>query len=141
MGDCFAGRGLRIDGLVHLSPREALPFLEDGAILVDLREGLERNGRGFKVKNLVVLPYRELAAAMDTLPRGTPLILADCVGLKSKDALRYLVEHGYESVASLNGGMVDWQGDGLPTIIDREEELAGSCTCRLRPRKAYRSGC
>ena len=141
MGDSFAGHGLRIGGLVYLSPREALPFLDDGAILVDLREGLERNGRAFKVKHLVTLPYREFTVAFATLPRDRTLILADCVGLKSKHALRFLVEHGYESVACLNGGMTDWLGDGLPTIIDHEEELTGSCTCRLRPRKDYRPTC
>ncbi len=137
MSDSFDGHGLRIDGLVFLSPREALPFLEGEAILVDLREGREINGRMFNVKNLIALPYRELANQVAMLPRDRPLILADCVGLNSKEALRFLLEQGYEAVAVLNGGMIDWLGDRLPTVIDRDEELAGSCTCRLRPRKDY----
>jgi len=40
----FSGHGLLINGLVFLSPKEALPFLEGDAILVDLRSGLGRNG-------------------------------------------------------------------------------------------------
>lgn len=141
MGNSFAGHGLCIEGLVYLSPREALPFLEGSAILVDLREGLEMNGREFKVKNVVSLPFRELEASHQKLPRDQPLILADCVGLKSKEGIRFLVAQGYESVASLNGGMVDWAAEGFPTNIDHGEELTGSCVCQLRPKKAYRSGC
>ena len=37
MGTCFAGHGLCINGMLFLSPREALPFLESEAILVDIR--------------------------------------------------------------------------------------------------------
>jgi pyruvate-formate lyase-activating enzyme len=45
----FSGRGLTIDGLVLLSGGDALPVFESGAALLDLREGLEKNGREFKV--------------------------------------------------------------------------------------------
>jgi rhodanese-related sulfurtransferase len=135
----FSGHGLFIEGIVYLSGADALPFLRAGTVLVDLREGLERNGRTFDVEGVIDLPYRELASAFGQLPRDKPLILADCVGLKSKEGVRFLLEQGFENVASLNGGMVDWEQEGFPTIIDRSEELMGGCACRLRPRKVYES--
>jgi arsenate reductase len=139
----FAGHGLNINGIVFLSPKDALPFLEADAILVDLREGLERNGREFQVNNVIPMPHRRFEAEFAALPEDRPLILACCVGLESRDAARFLMAHGYTSVASLNGGMIAWEQDGMPTAIDRGEELAGGCACQLRPRKVYgrRAGC
>jgi rhodanese-related sulfurtransferase len=141
--NCFAGHGLFINGIVFLSPKDALPFLEADAILVDLREGLERNGREFKVNNVILMPHRGFKAEFESLPKDRALILACCVGLESKDGVRFLLAHGYASVASLNGGMIAWEEDGMPTVIDRGEELAGGCACQLRPRKVYgsRAGC
>jgi len=139
----FERHGLHIDGLVFLSPREAAAFLAQDAVLVDLRDGLERNGREFDVGNVVLMTAAELAEGFASLPRDRPIILADCVGLGSKKAQRFLLEQGYTDVASLNGGMVDWERDGLPTRIDRNEELSGGCACRLRPggMTRSRSGC
>ena len=130
MGNCFLGQGLQINGIVFLSPREALPFLEGEAVLVDLRLDREKSGREFKVKTVVRLPFPELTEKLSTLPRDRPLIFGDSVGVNSKEAARLLLERGYESVAVLNGGMIDWQRDRMPTFIDRDEELVGSCTCR-----------
>ncbi|HEY3447081.1 MAG TPA: rhodanese-like domain-containing protein [Myxococcales bacterium] len=141
MGNRFSGHGLVIDGLVYLSGSDALPLLKVDAVLVDLREGLERNGREFDVAALINLPFRELSSGYAALPQDKPLVLADCVGLKSKDGVRFLLGKGYESVASLNGGMVDWEREGFPTIIDRSEELTGGCACQLKPRKDHRFGC
>jgi rhodanese-related sulfurtransferase len=118
MGNCFLGHGLQIDGIVFLAPREALPFLEGEAVLVDLRLDREKSGREFQVTTVLALPFPELVAKLSTLPRDRPLIVADSVGVNSKEAARLLMDHGYE----------------------RDEELVGSCTCRLKPRKHYRGG-
>lgn len=139
MENCFAGHGLLIDGIVFLSAREALPFLEKDAILVDLRDDFEKSGREFQVGNLIALPYSNLLDDFEELPRDRSLILADNVGLRSKDAVRFLKERGYESIASLNGGMVDWAREGMPTAIDRDQELIGECSCKIATRKYHRS--
>jgi rhodanese-related sulfurtransferase len=143
MSNCLTGHGLYIDDIVFLSPREALPFLEGEAILVDLRPEHERSGREFGVRTVVSLPFEELAGQYEALlPHDRPLILADAAGVHVKKAIRLLQAQGYEEIAALNGGMVDWQGDGLPLCVDRGEQLTGSCTCQLRPKKVYGgSGC
>jgi hypothetical protein len=76
MSGFFAGQGLVINGITHLSPREALAAVGRGAALVDLRLDLE--------------------------------------------------------VANLNGGIHDWDGDGLP--LKMGDVWGGPCACRLRPR-------
>jgi rhodanese-related sulfurtransferase len=142
MSSPFHGQGLLINGVVFLSPREALPLCEAGAVMVDLRLESERNGRAFALPAVIERPYLELAAALDELPRDRPLILADCVGIRSKAAVPLLCEHGFETLAVLNGGMVDWDRDGMPIVLDRDAQLTGSCTCQLRPARVYRgTGC
>lgn len=135
--------GQGIDGRAFLSPREALMLLEEDAILVDLRRGPGRNGRSFGVGQVILLPFDRLESDYPTLPEDRRLILADCVGHRSRIAMEFLRRHGYRQVASLTGGMVDWERDGLPTTIDRDEELSGGCACKLKPRRVIRprGGC
>lgn len=58
----------------------------------------------------------------------------------SKEAARFLIDREHESVASLNGGMMNWVGAGMSTITDRGEQLTESCVCQLRPGRVYRTG-
>jgi len=132
MSDFFAGQGLLINGVTHLAPREALAAIERGALLVDIREELELGMKGFDVPEVAFVANSTLRAAFGQLPRERPLILADSVGLRSREATAFLQRQGYADVASLNGGIVEWEGAGLPT---RTGELwGGQCPCQLKPR-------
>jgi len=121
--------------LTFLSPQEALPLLLEGAILVDLRDDYYKNGRTFAVPQTISIYYKDFTGKYLELPHDRMLILADYVGLHSKEIGYFLLSHGYDQVASLVGGIVDWEKDGMPTIIDNAEELAGSCVCQLKKRK------
>ncbi len=135
MKDYFSGHGILIDGVIFLSPKDALPFLERDAVLVDLRDEFETNGRTFTVPHIIHIAHQQPDAEFLTLPKDRPLILADCVGQESKLRARFLIANGYEAVAVLNGGMIDWERDGMPAAINRDEELVGSCICQMRPRR------
>jgi rhodanese-related sulfurtransferase len=124
-----------IKGNEYLSPQEAYALLSDDAILVDLRDDSYKNGREFDVKNVIPIFYRNLETDYMSLPRDKKLILADYVGLRSKEAMLFLKNRGFDNVASLIGGVVNWEQEGLPLKIDHGEELVGSCACQLKPRK------
>jgi rhodanese-related sulfurtransferase len=130
----FSGKGLLIDGIVHLSGAEALAEARKGALLVDLRAPIETDYKKFDLPEVLYLPVPELKSRLAELPRDRPLILADSVGLHSKEAVKYLAEQGFTNLASLNGGILDWEHDGLPIKTDQSKQLSGSCTCRLKPR-------
>jgi rhodanese-related sulfurtransferase len=105
-------------------------------------------GRGLLIDGFVylspreALPLQAIQAGEVALPRDRLIIVADCVGLKSKKALPVLRGQGFESIASLIGGMIDWEQDGMPAVIDRDEELSGSCACKVRPGgKTRKAGC
>lgn len=131
----LTGRGRMIGDLRFLDPGEALTLLQAGALLLDLRLDYELNFRIFAVPEILYIPYTELAEKLEHVPRDRDLVLADNVGLKSRDAARLLRENGCTRLALLAGGMVDWYSGGFPVTVDKEYEMVGGCACKLRPRK------
>ena len=136
--DVFEGVGFRIDGLIHVSPREAVALLDRGARLIDVRRPNYINGKRFDVAAITYLPLSELKASWEDLPRDQPLILADNVGMTSREGVRFLLEKGFTNVANLIGGVLDWETAGLPTLVDDDEQLTGQCACKLKPKGQVR---
>lgn len=131
----FESKGLRIAGMTHLSGSEALEAARGGALFVDLRLAIETDYKKFDVPDALYVQAEELESRMSEIPRDRPVIVADSVGLRSKEAVRRLMELGFKNVANLNGGILDWERDGMPVKVDPVKQMSGSCTCRLRPRK------
>jgi len=133
MKNYFDNKGLRIAGMAHLSGKEALEEARNGALFIDLRAPIETDYKKFDVPEVLYLPDPELKSRLGELPKDRPLIIADSVGLRSKAAVKYLMDQGFPNAANLNGGILDWERDGLPIKIDQSKQLSGSCTCRLKP--------
>ncbi|WP_291270359.1 rhodanese-like domain-containing protein [Geothrix sp.] len=134
----FDGRGMVIQGLRFLAPKEALAALNEGALLVDLRLDELAEMKAFKVPETIRIPHEELPGLLAELPAGRPLLLADSAGVYTKEAAHRLLEHGFTQVACLNGGMLLWDQEGLPVATDAAALLHGECPCVLRPRKGHR---
>lgn len=134
MANPFEGKGIVIAGMVHISGGEALQAARDGALLVDLRPPLETDYKKFSVPEVLYIQEEELKSRISEIPRDRPIIVADSVGLRSKNAVKYLLDQGFTNIANLNGGILDWEHDGMPIAIDLNKQLSGSCTCRLKPR-------
>ena len=130
--------GFSSHGVHNLTPKESYELCTKGAIIVDVRESYLNNVKMFNVENVVYLPYSELAASYSDLPENKPLIFADAVGLRSREGVLFMNEKGYENVANMAGGIVDWERDGLPLITDKNNRLSGSCMCQLKPREGVR---
>ncbi len=133
MAGAFLGKGMLISGILHLSPREAYEAIQEGALLVDVREKHLKDYKAFDVPNQILLPFSSFQDSVSELPRDKPLILADSLGLRSKEALQFLKDRGFENIANLNGGISAWEDSGLPLRKDPAAELSGACACRLRP--------
>ncbi|MFZ2961301.1 MAG: rhodanese-like domain-containing protein [Candidatus Ozemobacteraceae bacterium] len=138
MNEFFEKYGLHIGGIIHLTPKEACELARNGAIIVDVRDEMEMNGKKFIVPDVIYVPMKQLTQEFEKIPKDKPLILADSVGMKSKEAVLFLMKNGYTNIANLNGGIIDWEKDKLPTDINDDEVLAGQCACKLRPKKVYR---
>lgn len=131
----FSDYGFFVHNVLNLSAKEAYKLCEGDACIIDVRETYISNFRMFGVRNLVYLPYSTLKDTYMRLPDDSPLIFADAVGLHSREAVLFMLEKGYQNVANLAGGIVDWERDGLPVTTDKEYRLTGSCICQLKTRK------
>jgi len=133
------GRLPRSGRLLNLSPREAFEQLEHGAVLVDLREAYETDFRRFDVVEVLNLPMIDFRVDCSSLPRDRALVLADAAGIYGREAAELLFAAGYENIANLVGGILDWERDGLPLCKDIAFELNGQCACKIKTR-ARREG-
>jgi rhodanese-related sulfurtransferase len=131
----FFRHGFVSSGFLNLTPREAYAeATENDAILLDVREITLTGYKRFDVPEVISIPNSTLSENYTGLPRDVPIIVADSVGLRSHEAMEFLLSKGLTNIANLAGGIVDWERDGLPLRIDKTEQLDGSCVCQLRPR-------
>lgn len=127
--------GFLSSGFLNLSAREAyIETTENGAVILDVREERLTGYKNFDVPVVINIPLSTLTDNYKSLPPDTLLIVADSVGLRSHEAMEFLHQMGFKNIANLAGGIVDWEGDGLPLKKDITEQLDGSCVCQLRPR-------
>jgi rhodanese-related sulfurtransferase len=127
--------GFFAHGVLNMTSKESFELCKEGAIIVDVRESYMSNFKMFKVDKVVYLPYSKLKKSYQNLPDDIPLIFADTVGIKSHKSVQFMKGHGYENVANLAGGIVDWERDGLPITTDIASRLSGSCMCQLKHRE------
>ncbi|MFZ4522704.1 MAG: rhodanese-like domain-containing protein [Bacteroidales bacterium] len=123
----FANTGFEGGGMLNVTPRQAVELCRKGAVLIDVREEYMNRFKRACVPEIIYCPFTILEENYLQLPLGKPMILADCSGIHSKEAVKFFSEKGLgDMVANLAGGMVEWERDEMPLIIDSSEQLSGS---------------
>ncbi|MBU6341759.1 MAG: rhodanese-like domain-containing protein [Bacteroidetes bacterium] len=97
-----------------VSPREAYAGYMLGAVIVDVRNPSDVAHKSIDVKRFVNLPFEELGARFSEIPGNKPVVFLSRIGLKGHEAVKFMLEHGYENVAALEGGLSAWEEEGLP---------------------------
>lgn len=131
----FKNKGLVSSGILHLSPAETYDLCRHGAIVVDVREDYMGRFKRFDIEDLIFCPRSILENTYLDFPKNKALIFADSVGLRSKEAVLFLKEKGFQNIANMAGGLVAWERACLPIKIDKSERLSGSCMCQLKKRE------
>jgi rhodanese-related sulfurtransferase len=67
---------------------------------------------------VIFLPFSHLEKSWQLLPSDIPLIVADSVSIKSREAVVFLKQKGFIDIANMAGGFVDWERDGFPVTTD-----------------------
>ncbi|MEI6683489.1 MAG: rhodanese-like domain-containing protein [Bacteroidota bacterium] len=135
MGVLFENTGFLSCGVYNLTPKQAYVACQKGAVIIDVREEELSRFKMFGVPEVIYCPFSMLGETFEHLPKDKPMVFADAAGLHSKEAVLLLMEKGLvSSIANLAGGLVEWERDELPLVIDTSEKLSGSCMCQLRPR-------
>jgi sulfur dioxygenase len=82
--------------------------------VLDVREPDEYRGDLGHVPGAELVPLETLPARAATLPRDRPIVTVCRSGGRSGKAALELARRGFWAVASLRGGMTDWNARGLP---------------------------
>ena len=135
MEGLFFKDGFKSGGVLNLTPRQVYAYCQKGAVLIDVREEFMNRFKMMDVPEVIYCPYSILEETYMNLPSEKPMIFADASGIHSKEAVKFLTDKGFGSrIANMAGGLIEWERDELPLIIDKTEKLSGSCMCQLRPR-------
>lgn len=134
MNESFKNVGISSSGILHVSAHEAFELCKKGAIIVDVREEYMIGFKIFDVEEIIYCPKSKIEENYTEIPKDKALIFADATGIHSKEAVLFLKEKGYENIANLAGGLVEWERDGVSIKIDYNERLSGSCACQLKRR-------
>jgi rhodanese-related sulfurtransferase len=126
--------GFEINGLRHVSGKECFDIIKEDGIILDVRPDFELT-KLLQVENVLYCPYEDIKDYYQELPQNKWLIIADAVGLRSKEIAFFLKEKGFTKILHLAGGVVEWERDGLPVTLDKSRRLSGSCMCQLRRRE------
>lgn len=124
-------------GVLNLTPGECYRLAETGRItIVDVREVYLTNFRKFGTRGVILLPFSRLVDEYKNIPvEDGFFVFADSAGLKSWEAVLYLMGKGYKNVFNMAGGFVEWVRGGLPVETDRQYRLSGSCMCQVKARE------
>lgn len=96
-------RSVRVD--------RAMTLLDDGAVLVDVREPAEwRSGHAPRARHI---PLGRLSADARRLPADAPVVVMCASGMRSRGAAAQLRAAGYRAT-SLSGGLAAWRAAGGP---------------------------
>jgi len=85
-------------------------------LVIDVREPEEYHHGHFSGARS--LPLSELLTSEPDLPRDRPVLLICRTGRRSRRAMRYLFDLGYEDVQNLKGGILSWKAVDLPLEVD-----------------------
>lgn len=138
--ELFSGKCFISAGFLNLTPRDAYDeAINNGAVIVDVREDYLTGYKQFDVPDVFYYPLSVFIERLNEIRKDVPLIIADSAGLMSHDAMLILKENGFDNMANLAGGIVEWERDGLPLRTDLMEQLDGSCMCQLKPRNKLKN--
>jgi rhodanese-related sulfurtransferase len=98
-----------------ISPEAAVRRVDEGAVLLDVREPDE--WQAGHAPDAVHVPLAALAARLGELAEGTPVVAVCRSGGRSERAAAALLQRGFDAV-NLGGGMQAWAAAGLPVVAD-----------------------
>ena len=116
----------------EVCPTTTQGLLQQGALLVDVRERDEIAHLAFDVPGIILMPLSELEQRYAELPTDQPLILACRDGSRSLRATYYLMNKGYDKVSNMKFGLKRWVVRGFPVKGDpgslaHEPPATGCC--------------
>lgn len=120
---------------LQYTPSETFKRCQEGSVILDIRPEVLCSYKAFDVPQVLYCPWQETSQYLDKLPVEQEIIVADTSGIQSREIIQMLISAGFKKIAGLGGGMVEWERDGLPILLDNQARLSGSCMCQLKFRE------
>lgn len=113
---------INFNQIQNITASQAKSKLDNGAILVDVREPDELDSLAYDTPNQINIPLSEFVDRFSEISKDQSIILACQSGNRSYQALGFLINQGYsyENIANLNGGVMGWIQAGLPFQTNRK---------------------
>jgi glyoxylase-like metal-dependent hydrolase (beta-lactamase superfamily II)/rhodanese-related sulfurtransferase len=114
-GDAWAPVERTTSGVPVVSPAWVAAHGRDLRI-VDVREHIEFCGPLGHIESAELVPFAQLESSSARWNRDEPIVVVCAYGTRSGNAATFLEARGFESVASLHGGMTRWTQEDLPRV-------------------------
>lgn len=101
-------------GVLEISPQWVAAHANDVHIL-DVRTRHETTEERARIRNAQLIPIDELRERLNEVPKDKPVMTICRSGKRSVLAFTILRSAGWTEVANINGGLLRWQAEGLPT--------------------------
>lgn len=113
---------------IEICPTTTYKRVQEGALLVDVRENDEVQELAYDVPNILQIPLSEFEERFNEIPQDREVVLVCRSGGRSLKATYYLMNHGYTNVANMQHGMLRWAEKGFPIKGNSSTKNAtGSC--------------
>lgn len=131
----------------EICPTTTMGRINEGVLLVDVREKAEVAQLAFDVPNIMNIPFSEFEDRYQEIPKDQDIIMVCQVGERSLKTTYFLLNQGYDAskVVNMQYGLNRWVAKGFPTIGDTlaTEGNGGGCcgTPAVETTKAQTSCC
>lgn len=115
--------GILVNKLRFLSPKESYECCRLGAIIIDIRKNFEKKYKRPSV-NCVDLDPAQINSFFEINSKTDAFIIIDSTGFQSKVIQQSFLEAGFCNIASVAGGILEWQRDELPMTYNNSSFLA-----------------
>lgn len=102
------------DLVKEICPGTTRQWLEEGALLVDVREAHEVVQLAYDVPGMLHIPLSEFEERFSEIPQDRKVVMACRSGARSLRAAGFLANHGYTDVVNMQHGMIRWAEKGFP---------------------------
>ena len=101
-------------GVLEISPQWVAANLDNVHVL-DVRTSAEAEEESARIEGAQLIPIDELRDRLSEVPEDKPVMTICRSGKRSVLAFNLLRDAGHKQVANINGGLLRWYAEGLPT--------------------------
>ncbi|MCL7753000.1 rhodanese-like domain-containing protein [Polaribacter sp. Z022] len=113
----------------QICPTSTLKKVNEGALIVDVRNSEEVAKVSFDVPNYLNIPISELENRLHEIPKNKEIVMVCLSGMQSLKTTYFLMNAGFENVYNMKNGIIKWASKGFPTKGDVNSLEITTCCC------------